>query len=108
MFKYSNVQSVLILAAFRITRVAIDDDPCQLCLHVVVLNRREEEEGAGLDREYWERVNQVRDESLNFLFQGKTVRIVTFRSDNALKLFLKYLSKGRQCSRGGAKVREEY
>ena len=38
-------------------------------LHVVVLNRREEEEGAGLDREYWERVNQVRDESLNFLFK---------------------------------------
>ena len=89
-FKYSNVQSMLILAAFRITRAAIDDDPCQLCLHVVVLNRREEEEGAGLDREYWERVNQVRDESLNFLFQGKTVNSVTLRSDNALlRTFLK-------------------
>ena len=85
--KYSKVQSVLILAAFRITRAAIDDDPCQLCLHVVVLNRREEEEGAGLDREYWERVNQVREEPLNFLFQGKTVNSVTFRSDNVLKPF---------------------
>ena len=90
MFKYSNVQSMLILAAFRITRVAIDDDPCQLCLHVVVLNRREEEEGAGLDREYWERVNQVREGPLNFLFQGKTVNSVTLRSDNALlRTFLK-------------------
>ena len=84
MVKYSKVQSVLILAAFRITRAAIDDDPCQLCLHVVVLNRREEEEGAGLDREYWERVNQVREDPLNFLFKGKTVNSATFRPDNAL------------------------
>ena len=41
-------------------RIVIDDDPCDVFLMSFMHFRREEEEGAGLDREYWERVNQVK------------------------------------------------
>ena len=59
----SNVPPLLILAAFRITWTAIDDDLCDFFLMSSMHFRREDEEGAGLDREYWERVNQVRSSS---------------------------------------------
>ena len=59
----SNLPPLLILAAFRITRTEIDDGPCDFFLMSCLHFRREEDEGAGLDREYWERVNQVRSSS---------------------------------------------
>ena len=59
----SNLPPLLILAAFRITRTEIDDGPCGFFLMSCLHFRREEDEGAGLDREYWERVNQVRSNS---------------------------------------------
>ena len=51
---------LLILAAFRIIRAVIDEAVI-LEFFLTSSFRREEDESAGLDREYWERVNQVPD-----------------------------------------------
>ena len=59
----SNVPPLLTLAAFWITWTATDDDLCDFFLMSSMHFRREDEESAGLDREYWERVNQVRSSS---------------------------------------------
>ena len=55
-----NVALLLILAAFRIRRAVIDEAVI-LEFFLTSFSRREEDESAGLDREYWERVNQVQD-----------------------------------------------